>query len=55
LLSRNGGKAGTPVRCEQDGSLKRFYTEVSPDDIVKKRSILAAVTSDDLADNAPLW
>jgi predicted patatin/cPLA2 family phospholipase len=38
-----------------DGILKRFYTDVSPDDIVKKRSILAAVTSDALADNAPLW
>jgi hypothetical protein len=28
---------------------------VSPDDLVKKRSILAAITSDALADNAPLW
>jgi predicted acylesterase/phospholipase RssA len=37
-----------------DESLNRFYTTVSPDDIVKKRSILAAVTGDALADNAPL-
>jgi predicted acylesterase/phospholipase RssA len=37
-----------------DDSLKRFYTEVSPADIEKKRSIIAALTSDALADNAPL-
>ncbi|AFL75519.1 patatin-like phospholipase family protein [Thiocystis violascens] len=35
--------------------LKTFYTTVSPRDIVKPRSLLAAVTSDALADNAPLW
>jgi len=29
-----------------DGTFKRFYTDVAPDDIVKKRSILAAITSD---------
>jgi len=38
-----------------DGTFKRFYTDVAPDDIVKKRSILAAITSDALTDNAPLW
>jgi len=38
-----------------DDSLKRFYTTVSPSDIVKKRPILTALFSDALADNAPLW
>jgi predicted acylesterase/phospholipase RssA len=38
-----------------DNSLKRFYTMVSPSDIAKKRPIIAALTSDALADNSPLW
>lgn len=38
-----------------DEQLKRFYTTISPKDIAKQRSILAAVTNDALADNAPLW
>ena len=38
-----------------DETLKRFYTTVSPSDIAKKRSIIAALTSDALADNRPLW
>ncbi len=38
-----------------DASLKRFYTTVSARDIAERRSLLAAVTSDALADNAPLW
>lgn len=37
-----------------DGELKHFYTTLSPADIVKQRSIFAAVTSDALTDNAPL-
>lgn len=37
-----------------DEKLKRFYTESSPQDILEPRSILAALTSDALADNAPL-
>jgi predicted acylesterase/phospholipase RssA len=37
-----------------DDSLKRLYTEVSPSDIEKKRSLIAALASDALADNAPL-
>jgi hypothetical protein len=37
-----------------DDSLERFYTTITPDDIVKQRPLLAAVTSDALADNAPL-
>jgi len=40
---------------EYDDSLKRFYTTLEPDSIVKRRSLLAAITSDALADNAPLW
>jgi len=40
---------------DYDARLKDFYTNTSPSDIVKKRSLLAAVTSDALADNAPLW
>jgi len=38
-----------------DEELKRLYTTVAPSDIMKPRSILAALTSDALADNAPLW
>ena len=38
-----------------DPSLKRFYTTVSARDIAERRSLLAAVTSDALADNSPLW
>ena len=38
-----------------DEQLKRFYTTTGPADIAKQRSLLAAVTSDALADNAPLW
>jgi predicted acylesterase/phospholipase RssA len=38
-----------------DGVLKKFYTTVKPADIVKKRPLLAALTSDAMADNAPLW
>lgn len=38
-----------------DEQLKRFYTTTTPADIAKPRSLLAAVTNDALADNAPLW
>lgn len=38
-----------------DAALKRFYTTVSPTDIATQRTLLAALTSDALADNAPLW
>jgi Patatin-like phospholipase len=37
-----------------DAELKRFYTNISPKDILVKRGILAAFTSDALADNGPL-
>jgi hypothetical protein len=38
-----------------DDQLKRFYTTTSPRDIAKQRPLLAALTSDALADNTPLW
>jgi len=38
-----------------DDRLKRFYTSVTPKDILEKRPLLAALTSDALSDNAPLW
>lgn len=40
---------------DYDETLERFYTTVTPDDILRMRSLLAALTSDALADNAPLW
>lgn len=38
-----------------DDQLKRLYTQVSPSDISIRRSLLAAITNDALADNSPLW
>jgi hypothetical protein len=38
-----------------DARLKALYTGVSPKDILEKRSVLAAVLSDAMADNRPLW
>jgi len=38
-----------------DAQLKALYTGISPKDILIKRSVLAAVTSDAMADNRPLW
>jgi predicted acylesterase/phospholipase RssA len=38
-----------------DDELKRFYTTVSPSDVAIRRWFLAAITSDALADNEPLW
>jgi predicted acylesterase/phospholipase RssA len=38
-----------------DDRLKEFYTNISPEDIMKRRNILAAVTNDAMADNRPLW
>lgn len=40
---------------EYDDRLKRFYTTLAPSDIRKKRPLIAALTNDALADNAPLW
>ena len=39
---------------EYDAKLKAFYTAVSPADILERRSILAALTGDALADHRPL-
>lgn len=38
-----------------DNKLREFYTNLSPEDIIEGRSIFAAVTSDAMADNKPLW
>ncbi len=38
-----------------DDTLKEVYTKVSQKDIADRRSILAAIYSDAMADNAPLW
>ena len=38
-----------------DAQLKEFYTTTSQKDILEKRSILAAITNDAMADNRPLW
>ncbi len=38
-----------------DDRLKNFYTNTGPSDIVERRSLFAAITSDALADNRPLW
>jgi predicted acylesterase/phospholipase RssA len=38
-----------------DAKLRSFYTDVSPRDILEERSLLAALTSDAMADNRPLW
>src|SRR5262245_4299691 len=40
---------------EYDGLLKQIYTSVTPADIAVKRTILAAVNNDGMADNRPLW
>jgi predicted patatin/cPLA2 family phospholipase len=38
-----------------DAKLREVYTTISPDNILKKRSLLAILSSDSAADNAPLW
>jgi hypothetical protein len=38
-----------------DEKLKSFYTNIHPEDILKERSIFAALISDAMADNSPLW
>jgi len=40
---------------EYDELLRKIYTSVTPADIAKKRTILAAVNNDAMADNRPLW
>ena len=38
-----------------DDELESFYTNISPEDIMDPRWILAAITNDAVADNTPLW
>jgi len=38
-----------------DDVLRRVYTSIGPKDVYETRSILAALTSDGMADNRPLW
>ena len=38
-----------------DAQLKEVYTTISQKDILEKRSILAAINNDAMADNRPLW
>ncbi len=38
-----------------DDALEEFYTNVSPADILVRRSLIAAINDDALADNRPLW
>ncbi len=40
---------------QYDETLKEVYTNISGEDIAKPRNILAAIFSDAMADNAPLW
>src|SRR5262244_3326048 len=40
---------------EYDELLRKIYTSVTPADIAEKRTILAAVNNDGMADNRPLW
>ena len=39
----------------EDGALREVYTNIGPANILQPRSLLAALTSDGLADNAPLF
>lgn len=38
-----------------DGALRAVYTEVSPERVLQKRNLLAALLGDAMADNAPLF
>lgn len=38
-----------------DNQLKQLYTGLSSEDIIKKRWVLAALTSDAMTDTSPLW
>lgn len=40
---------------EEDHSLREVYTTIGPSNILKPRGLLAAITSDGLADNSPLF
>lgn len=40
---------------EEDDALREVYTTIGPQNILKPRGLLAAITSDGLADNSPLF
>src|SRR5262249_56573567 len=40
---------------EYDELLRKIYTSVTPADIAEKRTVLAAINNDGMADNRPLW
>ena len=40
---------------EEDGALREVYTTIGPQNILKPRGLLAALTDDGLADNSPLF
>ena len=40
---------------QYDPVLRTVYTTLGPADVASKRSVLAAITDDAMADNAPLW
>ncbi len=40
---------------EEDDTLREVYTNISPRNILEPRGLLAAITSDGLADNSPLF
>ncbi|MCB1768563.1 MAG: patatin-like phospholipase family protein [Candidatus Competibacteraceae bacterium] len=39
----------------EDHTLREVYTTIDPQDVLKPRGLLAALTSDAMADNHPLW
>jgi hypothetical protein len=40
---------------EYDKVLEEVYTTISPADVARARSVIAAIENDGMADNAPLW
>jgi hypothetical protein len=40
---------------EYDDVLKEVFTTIGPEDVLSRRSIIAAVENDGMADNQPLW
>jgi predicted acylesterase/phospholipase RssA len=40
---------------DYDDVLRSVYTSLGPEDVARKRNILAAITNDGMADNRPLW
>src|SRR5688572_27834894 len=40
---------------EYDKVLEEVYTTISPEDVARRRSIIAAIQNDGMADNEPLW